>query len=836
MNIRINEEANVSQEQTVGFSDQNKQWMYSIDNKLDSTFKTADTMDADLQNFFSRPIKIGSINWTVGATFSSSFNPWSLYFTNKRVINRICNYHLLRARLCVRIMINGNGFHYGRALASYRPLPLNDSFATWRMGLVPQDVVAASQRMHVWIDPTKSQGGTLCLPFVFHKNAMNIVEQDFGLMGDLDIASVTTLQHANGGTDSVTLSIFAWAEDVSLSIPTIAEPGSLTPQCSYSEQMDESDMASKGPISTPANAISAAAGKLKGVPTIGPYAAATEMAASGVATVARAFGMSKPGDTGPIESVKPSYVGNMSNANVLDTSLKLTYDVKQQVTIDPSVVGVGEHDEMAISSIVQRESYLTQFLWPTIAVPEQMLWNCYVTPTLAALNGNEIHTTPMAYLAAMFAHWRGSINFRFQIVASSFHKGRIKIVYEPYLAAAGITEYNTQYTHVVDLAKERDFTVTINWGQEYSYLDVLQGGIAQTSFATTALGAPWHGQANGLLYVSVVNDLTTPGPAAADVSVLVSVSGGPDMEFMNPCVNDTYGLFPQSGGSSQYWDYLKGYSEQMALDNADSDLTTNESAPVGVTTEVSMAAKLQAGDSTDLVYFGDPVTSLRQMLKRYEFYAYYPAKAATDNSVSDYILPDFPLMSGYAGSSSTMHLSALPVDPTPFNYVGNTVMSRVAPLFLCRRGGIRWKYIYMAAEQIRTGTMSVRREPYASAWYAGPVTYAAGGSTSEMAFAGQFRLLPGHSGTQCTPIAQNPTLEVEMPFHLKNRFAPGRAKQILNTAQQPPVQYHFLRFPNSVSNPGVGAYVAAGEDFSLHFFQSTPILYFNFLPTPSAIA
>jgi hypothetical protein len=84
--------------------------------------------------------------------------------------------------------------------------------------------------MHVWIDPTKSQGGTLCLPYVFYRNAMSIPNQDWRGMGELDIASITTLEHANGGTDSVTISVFAWAEDVHLSIPTIAEPGALAPQ------------------------------------------------------------------------------------------------------------------------------------------------------------------------------------------------------------------------------------------------------------------------------------------------------------------------------------------------------------------------------------------------------------------------------------------------------------------------------------------------------------------------------------------------------------------------------------------------------------------------------
>lgn len=84
MNIKINEESNETQQQIVGFSDQNQQWMYSIDNPLDDVHSTADSNDASLENFFSRPIKIASLNWPVGATFGTTINPWQLYFENTR--------------------------------------------------------------------------------------------------------------------------------------------------------------------------------------------------------------------------------------------------------------------------------------------------------------------------------------------------------------------------------------------------------------------------------------------------------------------------------------------------------------------------------------------------------------------------------------------------------------------------------------------------------------------------------------------------------------------------------------------------------------------------------
>jgi hypothetical protein len=126
----------------------------------DSTFRIADTDDATLENFFSRPVKIRSYSWATGANLFEKFNPWQDFFENVRVINRITNYNLLRCKLKVRLVLNGNGFHYGRAIASYTPLHNEDGLTMDRSFFI-EDVVAASQRPHVYLDPTNSQASSM---------------------------------------------------------------------------------------------------------------------------------------------------------------------------------------------------------------------------------------------------------------------------------------------------------------------------------------------------------------------------------------------------------------------------------------------------------------------------------------------------------------------------------------------------------------------------------------------------------------------------------------------------------------------------------------------------
>jgi hypothetical protein len=137
-------------------------------------------VDSSLANFFERPIQVANLTWTPlqVSAFTSILDPWSLFFSNKRVINRINNYALMRANLHVKFMINGNGFYYGRLMADYAPLPGLDSVTDY--STLPQDnIVQASQRMKTFIDPSMCCSTELYLPFVYQKDAVAIPTADW---------------------------------------------------------------------------------------------------------------------------------------------------------------------------------------------------------------------------------------------------------------------------------------------------------------------------------------------------------------------------------------------------------------------------------------------------------------------------------------------------------------------------------------------------------------------------------------------------------------------------------------------------------------------------------
>lgn len=827
-NLQINEEGMENKYQITTFADQADNWEYTVTSMPDETFGTADMSDARLENFFSRPIKIKSYTWPITTAFQEKFNPWTDFFTNPRVINRITNFNLLRAKLKVRFVLNGNGFYYGRLMASYLPLHNLDEFTKNRT-FVSQDLVGASQRPHVYLDPTNSQGGTLTLPFCWYENALSIPDESWSEMGEVFLQQLTDLKHANGATDPVTVSVFVWAEDVNLSIPTANEPGVLSPQ------MGTRDEYGTGPISKPANAIAKAAGALEHIPVIGNFAKATQIAAGATANVASIFGYSRPISLADVEPYKPTYMGNMTNVNVPDTSTKLTLDAKQELSIDPRTFGLGSDDEMTIKSIACRESYLTSFLWRISDTPEDLLWNSEVSPALWSEIGSgatkEIHMPACCFAVLPFKYWRGNMKFRFQIVASQFHKGRLKITYDPSYPLTN--EYNTNYTRIVDIANERDFTLEVGWGQTRPMIEYREPGVSSPPYRDTPIGGSPGLKGNGIISLYTVNDLTSPNSTINnDITINVFVSAGDNFDVFEPTseyMSNVTWFEPQMG--------TRVFTPQMGTaEHADADHTEAENAPMKPEATELMASSTSPTDHTHDVFFGDPITSFRQCLKRYDLVAKWPivqspgeATAGGRTSIGKYeSLPDFPLYRGYAPDA--VHDSNVPVANTPYNYVFTVLMNYLTPAYVCRRGGLRHKYM-------RTGGSTddlwyAVRKPFNNVLKPVPgFTYVLATTSSASSQARQVLVdLPNlFDGGHATHVTNNPVLEVELPFYQNVRFAAAKNAGT-RTARILDSEYHELAgtwsYPGSlVEGAGIWDFVSTGEDFQLSFFTGCPVAY-----------
>lgn len=777
-----------------------------------------------LSGFFSRPLKIDTFEWSTSAALSRFINPWARYFTNPRVINRIANYNLLQATLCIKVLINGNPFYFGRAMMYYNPLISFDEFRADSTGL-PDTFknVLNSQRPKIFIDPTESQGGCMELPFYYPYNALSIPDAEWDRMGQIRFSELSALKHANGATDPIQITVYAWCKDIHLSVPTSDQPV-LTAQSGTADEYGE------GIVSAPAAAIAATAGMMTSVPVIGPYARATEMAAKGVGAAAKVFGYSKPVDITPISGFQQAHYGQLSTTSGPDLVQKFTYDPKSEVTIDPTVTGLESLDEMSLKYLCEKESYLTSVTWGSADVANVRLAEVMVTPALFnrySVDGALVMTS-LCHATVPFQYWRGNIKFRLQIVASKFHKGRLLISWDPSYFRS--EEENVQYSKIIDISEDRDITFEIGWGQARSYLPLLKPDTVIPFRLRTAAYPTYEEGTNGILSIRVLNPLavTTDASLNNDIDINVFASAGDGFEVMDPVA-----LLP-AYSPFQDQSFEGPMEEQMDVLDA--------TPPVTISSETMGETVI---DKSSLIYHSDPVVSLRQLFKRYthgftvflDYETVNPAHPGPQQS--GYILPALLPPYGYNPEAVTQAINL-----SPFEYARLNMINWYSLCYLGYRGSIRHKFFCSSTTPEGNPVQSkiiVRRANNNFTMQSTGLTYVGTSDSNANRQGYQYTQAKNTgSGIAMSDMSLNSTLTVEVPYIQPSRFSLARDNTLYNE------NVALTRHPRmnaqlECSRPGIDpdntcvkfdSLMCAGEDFSLSFHVGPPVLYLVAKPLP----
>jgi hypothetical protein len=804
------------------FADESAGWNTTVPTAPDATFNLANNSDSDLGSFLCRPINVATYQWAINTPLYETLNPWTAYLTNPFIRDKIANFELLRMNLHMKVLISGTPFHYGRALVSYNPLSGFDQVTIERGlgGALDADLVGASQKPHIFLNPTLNAGGVLQIPYFYKENYIPLTEPDItdGL-GEVVFRSFGNLRHTDVG-NPVTINVYLWATDVTLTMPTSK---SLPPLPSQSGVMNSGDEYGQGIISKPASAVAKAAGALKSIPLIRPYARATEIVASGVGDVARLFGYSRPAVITDPVIMKPVPLGNVANVDAADPVNKLTLDSKNEVTIDPRVTGLEGKDEMGVLDYVKRESYLTTFNWTSDAAPGDMLFNCRVAPDLyrsvvytTPTTRRELHMTPACHMAQLFRYWQGSIKFRFQIVKSAYHKGRMLVRYDPRSLGATL-DYNTNYSRVIDIAEAEDFEITIGWGQHQPWLECEELGIFPNFSSTVRLNEFLVRAANGVIELDVINELVSPS-ASSDISVNVYVSMCDDAKFAQPdgqkIKNLTYFRHPnEPSPDPPPLHSQSGIVEQDGIDE-----------PLAATQLETIASESAPADQTMNVFFGENVTSIRELAKRYVLTRYwnvvFPEGAGIN--IAQLLNKVFPYQQGYDPKG---------IDGEQFGLYTHSAMNPISyfhPCYAGYRGSMRHKYLYHS-----TGNMElpvVQREDYspdtAGIWSITPLA-ATGNNSANLTRRFTNTSWQGAAGTG-TMI--NNGIEVEFPFYNKGRIGYSRLIKAQDLDCPSTSSWFAIGLDNApkattFEKIAFQQWTAAGEDFSLYFFTGVPIMY-----------
>lgn len=854
--------------QNVHFVDGDTPWSYDISSSPDVTTQLAGFSDAELGSFLGRPIKIKEFRWTPESTrLFEVFNPWTEFFSNADVKQKINRYRNLRCNLRMKMLINGNSFYYGRALVSYNPYLRGDS-VTLNRAFFEQDLVGASQKPHFMLDPTTSQGGEMLLPFLWPENFLDITQNNWTAdMGRVTIHDFDILRHANGGTDPITVTVFVWAEDVVLSVPTTVQAQSGTADRelddfgfpTYVEQASgnkkkgptkkvnntrtNDEFVKDGLISKPASAVANAANALSMIPVIAPYAKATAMVATRIGQVAKIFGYSRPQVLEDTKPYVPRYMGNLSNTDTSEPLVKLSADSKNELTIDTRVMGLGGEDELAISAIAQRPSFWQQFDWPESATTDTLLASMLVTPALvralSAAPVNEVHPTALAFAANPFEAWQGSIKFRFNVVCSEYHRGRLRIVYNPRTNNSGPVAYNQVYSTTIDISEDRDFEYEVKWADIRAWNLVpgpnLSGGSVApfifSTFSTTANVSAGDIYDNGSLSVYVVNELATPSNTNAVVKVQVWVSGGEDIAFAVPTVNGLRNVsyFREQSDIAPYVAQSEEASDVLAT-------STDESNAPDCSNEIQAFgsnADLFKDDNQYLVYQGERIVSFRDLLRRYHYHtAYWPADVGTGTRMVSINLTDFPYYRGWDPAGDDFGVPS-GGGILPYSFCNTTLLNYLTPAFVMRRGALRHKAMLIDKNTAgHSGSFGVARhniEGVSNFVSSHPLDSTnIGDRRKEM-----LHTLRGSlGGTAITPAFNNPCLEYETPFYTAGqRFVPARDLNYYAGKRLGHELTTEVKASDNALTMRIDKYISTAEDFQLGLFIGAPVYYVYLNPT-----
>lgn len=577
-----------------------------IHSSLESTYETGGSTDVPLKDYLARPVLIDSFEWGVNSDFIRELNVWRQFLHDANVRKRIEGFRHVRGHLKIRIVITGNPMLYGRAIACYEPFALRSVFP-FGNPLTAVTKMVASQMPHVYLDAATSGGGEMTLPFFSPYTWLDLTGNDtVDDIGLLRIFNMTDLKHANSSVGAVGIRVFAWMDDAEICTPTEVDFDSYDLQ----NDMDEFKT---GLISKPASAVAKAAGWLSHVPVISPYALATQTAANTIGNIASIFGFSRPQIIDNVTKVSSQRYGELATTNTHESIARIAMDAKSQLTVDPRTVGLDGADEMALTYMVQREAYLTEAMWGENISEGTVLAEFGVSPMFHRADSQTSpwrNSMPMcSAVGCMFNYWRGKMVFKFSIVASSFHRGKLRFIYDP-AGGLGTASYNSVYSRIIDIEETRDFEIPIEWHASVPWLRVAPtsyGTIDDQGYKLATYGIDPNSQ-NGRLRVEVMNPLTSPDPTLSQtISVLCSVRGGDDLEFAFPSDMDELEITFRSSDPTE--------QPQNALIEADE---SSASPPIGGDSiepigNVSSPIK----DHLSHVFMGESIQSCRALLKRY---------------------------------------------------------------------------------------------------------------------------------------------------------------------------------------------------------------------------
>jgi len=783
-----------NQQQTANFVDVDKGDIVQYKAPEHKFLSNDSQRQTDLGKFLSRPTLIETITWGSGGLGTTTFYPWEEFLSNTYIEKKIENFAFFRGTLHMKFVLNANPFVYGSCLVSYVPVPNHVT-----VGDNTHSIINRSQKPHIWMYPQTNTGGEMVLPFIYHQNFIDLTTQaDLQELGEITLTEVVGLDTANDvAIPTITIQVYAWMEDVELTGPSTVD------------NLQAGDEYAEGPVQRISTAVATAASAFCAIPEIMPFALATSLGASAIAGIASIFGWTKVPVIEDVKPVRNTQFGGLPSSEISDNKEKFTLDPKAELSVDPGIVNLSGTDELQIGYLVQKESYLTQTNWNSSDTVGTQLFACGVTPRLLqyVTTGNlqQVYHTIPSYIGELFRHWRGDMVFRFRVVSSAYHRGRVRITWEPHGSQSVATDFtNIAYTKIVDISEINDFEFRVPYLQAKPWKRIPQDlGMDWSNGTSVVTYRPT--EHNGTLRMQVLTTLSSP-QAAPTCNVMVFMRGTETLEYANPrSVNP--------------------YNSHLEIQSG--DLEVGKVIP-----------------ERYMINFGENISNLRTLLRRAvlsDIQNTYVSPSAGYTSCFNMQTGRFPRPRGYDTNAYTESESIVtPTTNEYFSFTNTTPLNWIAPMFALNRGSIQhtMNYVTGGAAPTKFSINRLTSDTIAANNSGQHLTYnrvhnrAATVQTFMEADLTSDAEYSTESGIAMTNCVNQSSLTVELPMMTGAICMYNKQDDWLLGDSEDESDYDnyaiSVLVDETTTNLGhIERYINIGTDFNLHFFLGCPEVYYS---------
>lgn len=496
----------------------------AIPNPRWGSLVSSDTISS-MDELVNRWFRVGTYSWTTGdqrnATLRSINLPRDAIFGGTNTCNQPNTipfriYRYWRGKMTVKVHINCNKFQIGQLQCSWYYQPKADGAFSSR-----NNVYTRSGAHHCIISAAPNNEVELDIPYkayksMYHTKTSPGDERDLPL--DLGTLFITVLS-------------------------PLKTTGETSPRCSFTvfvkfEDNEFTGMIA-GDIDTPRRAEDELEYQMEGVGSL--LSTAVPLVEKMLVGSRNDNNRDNPPQNDPPNYFVPTASHSWSiGTDVAEPLHNLRLSGRAQ-TKHPDA----DLDEMKIDVLKRKYMLCDIFSWSQQNMNGNLLWQYPVNPippkerlpVVAQADTNKLRSyqlTPIGFLSSIHQYWRGPIEFRFDIVASQFHSGKILLAYIP-----GIAEGET---------------VTIEQARASPHIVIsLDNAMSYTWKVPYVADRPWwprryagESVSNNVsspskIFAFVLNELVMAETVPDIVEILVYMRGGEEMEFAVP-VQPSIGL------------------------------------------------------------------------------------------------------------------------------------------------------------------------------------------------------------------------------------------------------------------------------------------------------